>query len=68
MKISFKLQGLTCEACIKLCEMKIKKINGVAKMKYNGFKGVMEVESDGQINLGQIQAALSGTPYQALVI
>jgi copper chaperone CopZ len=68
MKISFKLQGLTYEACVKLCEIKIKKIHGITNIKYNVSKGVMDVESEGQINLGQIQAALSNTPYQATAL
>ncbi len=68
MKLLFRLQGITCEACVKLCEMKIKKINGVTNIAYNVSNGVMEVDSDGQINLGQIQTVLANTPYKVLSI
>lgn len=66
MKLTFRLQGLTCDACVKLSEMKIKKINGVNNIKYIESKGLMEVESEQPLDLERIRTALAGTPYKAL--
>jgi len=60
------LNGLTCGACAKVCEMKIKKIYGVEKVQIiqKGSIGEGHIESNREIGLDEVQKALSDTHYK----
>lgn len=64
--IKFKLQGLTCEACIKLSTNRIKKIPGVQDVKIDLNSGDAEVSSIADIDLDAIKQSLVGTNYNVI--
>jgi len=61
--INFKLEGLTCEACVKLVINRIKKIPGVQNVKIDLASGEAEVFSIADIDLALIRHSLAGTTY-----
>jgi copper chaperone CopZ len=62
----FLLSNLNCEACAKVSQMKIGKIEGVTKVEVssrgNEADGVLEAERE--VSLDEIQGALEGTVYK----
>lgn len=66
MITKFILKNLNCDACGKVSQMKIKKIQGVThvQIKQNGQEAEGEVEADREINLVELQEALSDTKYK----
>lgn len=62
--MEFKLQGLTCEACIRLSKMKLEKVPGVANVQVSGLDGRAEISANRKITLEEIQSALLGTDYK----
>lgn len=62
-KIDFKMTGLTCESCVKLASMKIKKIPGVKDVSIDLATGEARVESVADLDLGIIKHSLEGTHY-----
>lgn len=65
MITKFILKGLHCEACGKVSQLKIKKIEGVVSVQIHqhGQEAEGELESDREINLEEIQGVLSDTAY-----
>lgn len=61
--INFKLEGLTCEACVKLVTSRIKKIPGVQNVKIEFASGETEVSSVADIDLDLIRRSLADTTY-----
>lgn len=60
----FHLSGLTCPACVKLSEKKLKKIEGVTSVNVNLETGLAEVYSDKEITKESILFALDGSDYK----
>lgn len=63
-KIEFKLEGLTCDACVRLSKMKLEKVPGVENVQVSGLDGRAEISANRKITLEEIQNALSGTDYK----
>lgn len=61
--LNFKLQGLHCEACIKLATMKLKKIEGVKEIKITLSDGSGEAKVEEAVTIEQLRAALVGSDY-----
>lgn len=61
----FTLSGLTCTACKKVSEKRIGAINGVQTVSVDLKTSKATVESNSNLSLDQIQASLTGTPYEA---
>ncbi len=61
--IHFKLEGLTCEACVKLATNRFKKVPGVQEVKIDLSSGETEVSSLADIDLDILQVSLEGMPY-----
>lgn len=61
----FHLTGLTCAACKKLSEKRIFAIAGVTNTVVNLDQKIVEITSDRQIKLDEVNNALQGTPYEA---
>lgn len=59
MKQEFKITNLTCEACIKLSTMALKKIPGVYGAKVDLASGKAEIESEWEISWNEIAEALA---------
>lgn len=60
-----KLQGLHCEACKKLTEKKISKLDEVLEVVVSIENSIAEVTANRDISLSEINLALEGTPYEA---
>jgi len=58
MKITFKITDITCDACIKLSGMALKKIPGVKNVEVKS-DGSAAVEADKEISHEEITAALA---------
>jgi Cu+-exporting ATPase len=60
--INFKLEGLSCPACIKLASLRFKKIPGVQDVSIDLESGQAKVSGD-SINLEALKKSLEGTNY-----
>lgn len=61
--IHFKLDGLTCEACVKLATWRLKKIEGVQEVEINLSTGEAKISSEKDIDLDIIKNSLSGMTF-----
>lgn len=66
MQSTFQLAGLTCAACVKVCEMKVKKIPGVTVALCDGDTQRLKVEAERAIEEAEIKHALEGTDYRVV--
>lgn len=64
--INFKLEGLTCEACVKLATGRIKKIPGVTNVEIEFITGNTKVGSEADINLDLIKQSLDGMTFKVV--
>jgi copper chaperone CopZ len=58
MKINFKINEITCDACIKLSSMVLKKIPGVKNAEV-ASNGSSSIEADREITNEEITSALA---------
>ncbi len=58
-----KLSGLHCDACPRLIEKRLKKIQGVHEVRV-AMSGTTEIIADRRLDNGEIGSALTGTPYR----
>jgi len=61
--INFKLEGLNCEACVKLSTNRFKKVPGVSDVSINLATGETHVIGD-KITLSDLEKSLEGTTYK----
>lgn len=64
MKINFKINNITCDACIKLSSMALKKIPGVKNVEVKS-DGSASIESDKEITDEEIANALAKVDKKA---
>lgn len=66
MITKFVLKNLNCDACGKVSQMKIKKIQGVTSVTIDQHGGEAdgEITSDREVGIAEIQTALSDTKYK----
>lgn len=62
-QISFKLSGLTCQACQTLTQRRIQRIPGVQEVSVELATGVATVSVDRDVTRTEVQNALAGTHY-----
>ncbi|MCL5438890.1 MAG: heavy-metal-associated domain-containing protein [Patescibacteria group bacterium] len=62
--LSFKILGLSCDACKKLSEKRISSISGVESVKVDLGSGKTTVTAKREINLDELKKALEGTAYK----
>lgn len=62
-KISFRLNGLTCGACVKLVSSRFKRIPGVQEVTIDLDTGNTDVLTEAALNLKGIEDSLQGLPY-----
>lgn len=60
----FKLAGLHCEACVKICKMNLSDINGVSEVELDLASGEGQLTADREIDLSEIEEALKDTGYK----
>lgn len=60
---TFRLTGLTCQACKKITEKRIGTLPGVTHVEVNVSNGSTYVESEEPITSVQINEVLKDTPY-----
>jgi copper chaperone CopZ len=61
--IDFKLDGLSCEACVKLSTNRFKKVLGVSDVNINLATGEASVSGKG-FTLEDLEKSLEGTTYK----
>ncbi len=64
MNYSIKLHGLHCEACKKITEKRIGKLNGVTSVVTELTTQTVTVSSDSDLNLQTIEQVLEDTEYK----
>ena len=57
-EIKFKITNVTCEACVKLSVMALKKLSGVNNVEVDFTTGFSKVQSNEVISLEEIEKAL----------
>lgn len=64
--LKFLLTNITCDACTKVSQLKLKRIPGVKNVYFErqGNRANGLVESQTEVTLAELQAALDGTPYR----
>ncbi|TSC52409.1 MAG: hypothetical protein LiPW41_179 [Parcubacteria group bacterium LiPW_41] len=62
--INFKIEGLTCEACVKLVSSRIKRIPGIQDVKIDLSTGNASVTNIADFDLNIIKQSLVGTNYK----
>ncbi len=63
--LKLQLSGLTCDACMRVIEKRIKKIIDVHDVKID-LLGNTEILSDRQINPNEVIKVLEGTHYKVV--
>jgi len=61
--IKFKLEGLNCEACVKIATKRFLKVPGVREANIDLTTGNTQILSDVEIDLDALQKSLAGTDY-----
>lgn len=64
MKNLFKINGLTCDACVKLVSKKLAKIKGVSELSIDKRSGTLEINSEKIIEAREINNYLKDTDYK----
>ncbi len=64
--INFKLKGLTCEACVKLCAKRIKTLPGVQTVEIDLATGAAQVSGASELDLETIKQSLVDIKYEVL--
>ncbi|MFA5877882.1 MAG: heavy metal-associated domain-containing protein [Candidatus Staskawiczbacteria bacterium] len=64
MKNTFKIRGLTCDACVKLATKRINRIHGISDLKINRIQGLINLTADRKLSLQEIQETLKDTEYK----
>lgn len=54
---------MTCDACVKLIRMYVKRIPGVIEADVSREQGTLYITSGVPITVDQVQASLAQTPY-----
>lgn len=62
----FKLEGLHCEACVKLSTIRLKNLKGVKEVKIDLASGETEVAADREMAFAEIENVFKGTDYSAV--
>ncbi len=62
MSTTIKLNGITCEGCVKMASKRIGKIEGVTKVEVN-LDGTTQIEAARAIGKDEISQALVDTHY-----
>lgn len=61
--LQFRITNLTCEACIKMCTLTLKKIPGITKIAIEPSDGAAMVEADQTVTIDAIRQALASRKY-----
>jgi copper chaperone CopZ len=61
---TFKISGLDCAACKKLVEKRISTL-GVSNVNVSLETKTVEIKSDRNIDISEVNKVLEGTPYEA---
>ncbi len=61
----FKVQGLTCGACVKIIKKRVEKIAGIIQVEVN-IQGQLQIKEERDLDKSEIIAALKDTDYKIL--
>jgi len=61
--LKFKLEGLTCESCVKLATTYLKKVPGVHEVRIDSATGATQVTGEDNLNQDDLAKSLAETHY-----
>lgn len=61
----YKLQGLTCEACVKIVKKILSGVDGVKEV-FASLDGDLKIDTDREIEKSEFVSALKDTNYKIL--
>lgn len=62
--IKFKLEGLSCEACVKIASKRLSAVAGVSEVNIDLASGNTSVLSEEKIDLATLEKSLADTTYK----
>ena len=66
-QITLKVQGMTCQHCVKAIEKSVGKLSGVAEVAVNLANGQVDVHMDErQVVEAELRAAIENAGYQVM--
>jgi copper chaperone len=66
-QITLKVQGMTCQHCVKAIEKSVGKLSGVAEVAVNLANGQVDVHMDErQVVEAELRAAIESAGYQVM--
>ena len=63
---TFQIAGMTCDACQKVIQKRLGKLEGVTEVFADKTTGMTEVTANRSIDADEIQDALKGTDYSVV--
>ena len=63
-----QINGMTCEACIKLIKRKLARLEGVSEVIAHDVSENVQLISNKSYTKEEIQEALNGTPYTVVSV
>lgn len=66
MTQNIQINGMSCEACIKLIKRKFGRLPGVHEVIINDTNGKVKLSADKNFSKEELQTALNGTDYKVL--
>lgn len=64
MNNTYHVSGITCDACVKLITLKVKKLAGVSDVIVDRNENRIDVIASRAINIDELQKSLAGTDYK----
>ena len=66
-QITLKVQGMTCQHCVKAIEKSVGKLSGVAEVAVNLANGQVDVHMDERkVSEAELRAAIESAGYQVM--
>ena len=66
-QITLKVQGMTCQHCVKAIEKSVGKLSGVAEVAVNLANGQVDVHMDERkVSEAELRAAIENAGYQVM--
>ena len=62
-QLSFRITNLTCEACVKMCTLILKKLPAISTVAIELRDGSAMVEADQTVTIDDIRQALASRKY-----
>jgi Cu+-exporting ATPase len=61
----FKVDGMTCAACVKAVERVMKKTNGIEDINVNLISGIVKANIEDDVDMDKLFASIANAGYEA---